>query len=203
MKQGGFYRDRVYPVLFMIILTAVCISLVSGISVATMDLVRINADLFMKKAVLFAAGLDVPEDPRQAEALFSQRVQVKDDGAYYTVIAESGNAVSAVVLPAEGPGVWGEIKAVIGYESDLETLIAVDFTEQNETPGLGARISEDWFKRQFKGKNPPFVLVDEGTRSSDPGKIDAITGATFTSRYVRDLINTSAEQIKELVTGGQ
>ena len=203
MKKNGFYKERIYPVVFMVVITAVCISMVSGISIATKDLVAINSDLFMKKAVMFAAGLTVPDTPKAAEALFQKRVLEKSGGAYYTVISESGNAVDAVVVPSQGPGLWGEIKAVIGYRADLKTLIAVDFTEQNETPGLGARISEDWFKRQFNGKQPPFTLVDEGTRSKNPHEIDAITGATFTSKYVRDIVNASAAKIKSLVKGGE
>ena len=51
------------------------------------------------------------------------------------------------------------------------------------------RISEDWFRSQFAGKTGPFVLVPEGTRSTSPEEMDAITGATVTSKAVRDMMN--------------
>ena len=68
-------------------------------------------------------------------------------------------------------------------------MTGIDFIAQNETPGLGARIEESWFKDQFIGKTPPFTLVDEGTQNKASNEIDGITGATYTSRYVRDMVN--------------
>ena len=73
---------------------------------------------------------------------------------------------------------------------------AVEFIKQNETPGLGARIAEEWFKEQFRGKMGPFVLVPEGTAEAEK-ELDAITGATRTSNFVLEMINQSLEDIKE------
>jgi Na+-translocating ferredoxin:NAD+ oxidoreductase RnfG subunit len=69
----------------------------------------------------------------------------------------------------------------------------------NETPGLGARIDEAWFLRQLAGRRPPLSLAPEGTRSPEPGRIDAITGATITSAAVRDILNRTAASAPDTV----
>jgi Na+-transporting NADH:ubiquinone oxidoreductase subunit C len=68
-------------------------------------------------------------------------------------------------------------------------LLGMDLPTHSETPGLGGRISEPWFKEQFR--NLP--LTEAGTdpfvfKPAPGGNIDAITGATQTSEAVRKLL---------------
>ena len=110
---------------------------------------------------------------------------------YYAV--KTGTTPAGYVFPASGPGLWGEIEAVIGFDAALNRLTGVDFTKQNETPGLGARIAEDWFRLQFRGKTGPFSRVPEGTLSDSDREFDAITGATGTSTAVEQILNDAIE----------
>lgn len=73
-----------------------------------------------------------------------------------------------------------------GYSTDPIILLVgvsdgkvagIDIIEQKETPGLGASITENWFKNQFKNK----TLKDKIEAKND---VDAITGATISSRAV-------------------
>lgn len=175
----------------MLIVTAVFIALVSGIHLATRENVLRNEQLFLKSAVLFAAGLTVPDDPAKADDLYNSAVReaAANDGnlGYYEV--STGGAVTGYVIPSFGPGLWGEIEAVVGFNASLTRLTGVDFIKQNETPGLGARITEEWFKLQFKGKTGPFSRVPEGTLSESDREFDAITGATITSTAVEQILN--------------
>jgi Na+-translocating ferredoxin:NAD+ oxidoreductase subunit G len=91
-----------------------------------------------------------------------------------------------------------------GYGSDIQTLIGVDLNHtitgmqilsHSETPGLGSRITEvrpgdkaPWFTNQFIGKTR-----DDLTFSKNGGKIDAVTGATLSSRAVLDSAREAAE----------
>ena len=196
------YKERIYPVLFMAIITIVFIAMVSGIYLATRDLVLLNESLYLKRAVLFAAGVDAPDSATEAEGLYNERVreQIDADGAtrYYVVEGEgAGGSIS--VIPMTGPGLWGEIEAVIGLDQSLKVLTGVDFTRQNETPGLGARISEEWFRKQFRGKTGPFTMVPEGTDGEGRNEFDAITGATITSTAVKDILNKALKEAPEIV----
>ena len=196
------FRERVFPILFMALLTAISIAMVSGIYLATRDLVSRNESLYLKRAVLFAAGLAVPEGPAEVEQAYTdavrERTDENGDPRFYEVVGAGGN-VEGYVIPRTGPGLWGEIEAVVGLERDLRVLTGVDFTKQNETPGLGARISEDWFRAQFRGKTGPFSLVPEGTPGEGDQEFDAITGATITSTAVMNILNSALEEAADTV----
>jgi len=185
----------------MFLVTIVFIATVSGIYLSTKDMVIRNEQLFLKNAVLFAAGLTVPDDPAQQERLYNERIEAvqNDEGdvEYYEVNGEGGS--SSFVLPAAGPGVWGKIEAVVGFDSQLNELTGLDFIQQNETPGLGGRITEEWFKNQFRGKTGPFSRVPEGTEDESATEFDAITGATLTSKAVQQILNETIEEAPEIV----
>jgi Na+-transporting NADH:ubiquinone oxidoreductase subunit C len=200
----NIYKEKIFPIIFMFLITAVFIAMVSGIYLATRDIVIRNERLYLKEAVLYSAGIPVPDSSQQIDELYSERIQeIKDaDGnvSYYRVLsAGGGSSTVGYVLPASGPGLWGEIDAVVGFNGGLSSLTGVDFTRQNETPGLGARISEEWFKQQFRGKTGPFTRVPEGTRTTDPREFDAITGATITSTAVQNILNKTIEAVPSVV----
>ena len=198
--MNAFLKERIYPVIFMALLTIVFIGGVSGIYLATADKVRLNENLTLQKAVLYAADIPLPEETPDIVELYGKRIREirdeKNDIRYFTVLSENGEETGYIVF-SSGPGLWGEITAVVGYRADRETMTGVDFIKQSETPGLGARIAEDWFREQFRGKKGPFKLVPEGT-SAGPGEMDAITGATRTSVYVRNIINNSRDRVHEI-----
>jgi Na+-transporting NADH:ubiquinone oxidoreductase subunit C len=112
---------------------------------------------------------------------------------------ENSSDVSGYVVFQDGAGLWGRIEAVVGYETDLKTLTGLDFIRHNETPGLGARITEVWFREQFRGKTGPFTMVPEGTVNST-NEFDAITGATRTSNAVLKMMNTSVANVASIVS---
>ena len=176
---------------FMFGLTLVVITCVSALQLATADRVDRNAALFLQRAVMEVAGVPVPEDSAAVAAWFLKSVDAEPAAAptRFRVRDTETGAVRAQVFTCQGRGLWGLIKAVVGMDSERRTFRQIRFLDQNETPGLGARIGEAWFLRQIEGKTGPFVLVPEGTRSSEPTKIDAITGATITSAAVRDMLN--------------
>lgn len=89
--------------------------------------------------------------------------------------------------------------AAKGYSSAIQTLAGmtqegaitrIKILEQSETPGLGMRITEPEFTRQFNNKNN----LDE---------IQAITGATISSGAVIEAVKRQAEEIKEWLKDGK
>ena len=86
-------------------------------------------------------------------------------------------------------GYQSEVTAVVTIAED-GTVEAVQFKTADETPGFGTRIAEDEaFATQFFGKAPPFEIG---------GGIDAVAGATVTSKAAVAAIN-SAEPSAETV----
>lgn len=197
-------KSRIGAVLFTAAVTAAFVAPVALLNLATKDRVAENQELRLKRGVLEAAGLAVPASDADAAALFYFRVQrtSAEPGDFYRIMpegradgaaeaADAGAAESAFVIRQEGSGLWGRILALVGFEADGLTMTGLSFLEQGETPGLGARIDEEWFKAQFRGKRGPFETVPEGS-AAESDQFDAISGATLTSNAVRDIVNAAA-----------
>lgn len=198
-KKNLFFKERIYPVLFMALITVVFIAVVSGIYLSTEDLVLLNETLFLKRAVLYAADITPPEEGFELEALYQNRIREEENPKgeiYFLVFGEDGTP-AGMVLHGGGPGLWGQIDAVLGFHLDGETMTGIEFIQQNETPGLGARIAEAWFKEQFRGKRGPFTMAPEGT-AQGVNEFDALTGATRTSTAVLQILNSSAERAEKM-----
>ncbi len=94
------------------------------------------------------------------------------------------------VVPIYGAGLWGPIWGYISFEADNVTMGGAYFDHESETAGLGARIKDDpSFQAQFVGKTASFAdanVVD----LSKGGQIDAISGATMTSKGLDAAIDT-------------
>jgi Na+-transporting NADH:ubiquinone oxidoreductase subunit C len=195
-------KEQLFTVLFMLTVSFVFTSGVSIAYLATRSTIEVNEALFLRRAVLYCAGLDVPEDAQELTSMFQARTrEIPDDtgalGCYVVMDPESRVATGYVCIE-RGAGLWGTIVAVIGFEMDRQTLIGIDFVQHNETPGLGARISELWFKEQFRGKRGPFTMVAEGDPAGS-NEFDAITGATITSNAVKDIVNRATGRLSAIV----
>lgn len=200
MSDKSKFKQRVFPVIFMLIITVVFISVLSVIYSITKDTIALQESLFLKKAILYASGIKIPEDEKEIVKIYDIRIREKkdEDGKilYYEILNEDQQEIKGYVIKTEGPGLWGKIVTVIGIEKDKKTLIGIEFTEQSETPGLGARISETWFKEQFRGKSGAFSTVQEGNPSGEH-EFQAITGATLTTNYVKAILNDTIDELEK------
>ncbi|NVM21694.1 MAG: RnfABCDGE type electron transport complex subunit G [Desulfobacterales bacterium] len=88
---------------------------------------------------------------------------------------------NAVVFESFGKGFGGDVGMMVGVNIDTDKLLGMGVTTHSETPGLGSRAKDDpSFRAQFKGLSisEPFKVKTDG------GQIDAVSGATITSRGV-------------------
>ncbi|HHW91702.1 MAG TPA: RnfABCDGE type electron transport complex subunit G [Firmicutes bacterium] len=100
--------------------------------------------------------------------------------------------VGAVALFTQG-GYGGDIRMMLGVEQSGK-ITGLQILEHSETPGLGARITEDWFVSQFAGRN----VNDQLAIGQD---LDAITGATISSRSVAGGVKLIAGEINNEFLG--
>ena len=186
-------KQRILMILFTVAVTVAFIAPISFLFLITEETVRMNEEVFVKKAVLSAAGIAASGASEGVISVFSSRIEEITDEAEpsYLVKDESGG-VAGYVLTKSGPGLWGEITATVGFDREGVKLTGVDFLKQSETPGLGARISEAWFKEQFRGKRGPFTTVAEGEPALET-QFDALTGATITSNAVKEIVNSAVD----------
>ena len=100
------------------------------------------------------------------------------------------------VLPVYGAGLWGPIWGYIAVNDDGNTIYGANFSHEGETPGLGARITEQSFQDLFVDKHlfvdgdfKSVAVLKKGQKATNGAEqIDALTGATITSRGVSDMM---------------
>jgi electron transport complex protein RnfG len=121
---------------------------------------------------------------------------------------DAGNQTAGYAFVAEGPGFQGPISMIVGIEPDLDTLLGMKVLEQVETPGLGAKISQDTPKPDFYEQFTALPIADVAPdfllclKRDDPklqNDVEAITGATISSKAVVDIINLSLAKLQQLV----
>lgn len=93
-------------------------------------------------------------------------------------------------------GYGGEVEVMVGININGE-ITGVDIGNHNETPGLGAKASNDDFKRQYTGKtsDAEINVIKSGTPSEN--EIVAISGATITSKAVTRGVNAAIKYFNE------
>ena len=115
---------------------------------------------------------------------------------YFTMHDETGKVLGYAFI-AEGNGYQGIIKLMAGIEPDLVTMKGIEVLESQETPGLGQEITTEKFESQFIGlKTSPSITYVKNKKPSKPNEIEAITGATISSRSVVSILNNEIEKLK-------
>lgn len=83
-------------------------------------------------------------------------------------------------------GYAGTVQVLFGLDKDNK-ITKVRILSHKETPGLGSKIADISFLKQFTGKMPDKLVL----KKDDPrGDIDAISGATISSRSVINAIKS-------------
>jgi Na+-transporting NADH:ubiquinone oxidoreductase subunit C len=118
-----------------------------------------------------------------------------DKAIIYLVKNDQGK-VDSVVLPIVGMGLWDIMYGYVGLEADLNTVKSVVYYDLKETPGLGAEVQNPKWKAKWKGKkmydenqNIAIQIVKGGAKPDDIHGVDALSGATLTSRGVNNTIH--------------
>ena len=114
-------------------------------------------------------------------------------------LTAGGNLVGYAFI-AEGPGFQAKIKMMVGLNFEFKKLLGMKVLDQLETPGLGNKIVEDKFTDQFKGLAfTPKIEYLKNKKPEKDNQIQAITGATISSKAVVVAINKSLEVVMEIL----
>lgn len=198
-EKTPFTETRIYPIIFMMILTIVFVGILAFFYHSTKERIEINNKLAFQKKVLMLFDLPTEEIEKSFDEFITRKT--KDNLNYFE--AKKENQILGNAFQIAGPGLWGTITAIVAVTPDLSTIIRFDILDQNETPGLGGRITESFFKDQFKNK--PLVrnnkilnysLIAEGGQPQEE-EICQITGATMSSQSVTKMIKKELSDISK------
>lgn len=181
-------KKILYPVLFMVGLTALYTFILASINQGSLEIIKQQEALAEQKSILYVFGIDAPDSNSATTDLYTSKIETVETKTQSYYIHKTSDGIKGYAFPFSGKGLWGSISGHIALSTDFKTVLGLNFTSHSETPGLGGRIDEDWFKDQFRNLDvsaSPYVVF----RPSDSGNVDAITGATLTSKSVSTILN--------------
>lgn len=100
------------------------------------------------------------------------------------------------VVKSKGQGYADKIELLLGLGPDVQEIRGVFVLDQKETPGLGNKITFPEWRGQFEGKSTSDFLTVVKGGGAGPAQIDAITGATISSRAVATIVNMAIADLK-------
>jgi len=201
--------------MIQMIVVLVGISLVSGLALGGLNALTYeraeNNILKFKKIPAVAdiyqgiAGKLEPAAREELEEKLLADKKVLDLGAdkpFVFFVIEKDGRPYAVAIENSGKGYGGNLGVMVGFDLETGDLAGVGITTNSETPGVGSRVTEESFLFQFRGMKGDSVFKVK----KDGGDIDAVTGATISSRAVsqgienaRSFFRENEEKIRELI----
>jgi len=119
------------------------------------------------------------------------------------VYVYKGDEGNKYIFPMRGNGLWDEIWGFMCVKEDFNTVSGISFDHAGETPGLGAEITKDWFKDNFKNEKlfndkGEYVGIEVLKGKNNPAnselhKVDGMSGATITGDGVSEMIDKSLQ----------
>ena len=178
------FRERIMrnPVKFIFTLWVICLAVVFVMALGQgITYSKVNQEMKQREREALAAMM--PE----ADSFKEKSIE----GIEY-IEALKGKDLVGYGVKAVGQGYAGDITSLVGIDTN-GAIKGVEILEHQETPGTGSKITEikpgekePWFLKQFKGKIANELEVNKN--------IDAVTGATMSSRAVTDSIQKTVTE---------
>ncbi len=127
---------------------------------------------------------------------FSDAKELQKDGTAYTYYEglSSDGGVIGYVFSTSAKGYGGDIAVMVGVKAD-GTVAGVNILSISETAGLGMNAKNEAFLSQFLGKSGEIGVLKNGSSETE---IQALTGATITSKAMASAVNQALALYQEV-----
>lgn len=170
----------------------------AGVAKLTEERIALNIQAEIEEAIA-----EVVDD-----AEVNQKVYEEEDLVIYIGLDEEGT-LAGFAVQATGVGFQDKITLMFGLDASLTKITGLTVINQNETPGLGAKI-EDWnaFLQFWENKDATGQLTLHKPAARTPEELSAveintITAATISSKKVLEIVNLSLEKVRQLIQEGK
>lgn len=194
------FKDLAKPaiVLFLIcLITTGLLALVNGTTKPIIDegVRQAKQDALAK----VYSGVNEFSEPISADTL-KQRGYQPTDRVLNVYEAKSGGNTVGYVVDIATRGYGGNISMLVAIDKELN-IVNTAIMSHSETPGFGSKIVNG-FMDQFQGNIPDNGYNVVKKPKSKDGDIQAITGATITSRAAVNGVNDAVSIVRELTGKG-
>ena len=184
-------RDIIKMLIVLTILATLSGGLLAAIRDNTKDRIENQVLEFVKGPAIRSILEEATNDP------ITDRFQIKDGEVERTIfVGVIDGEARAVTLETFGKGGYGgDVGLMVGIDTQEDQIVGVGVTTHAETPGMGAKAQTDpSFAAQFR----ELPLEEPVKVTTDGGSINAISGATLTSRAVCSAANDAVKIYEKL-----
>jgi len=182
--------DMIKTVVVLTVLSAFSGGLLAAVRDNTKEKIEVQQLQFVKGPAIKSIFKDASNDP------IKDRFKLKDgetERSFFVGVID-GKPVG-VAFESFGKGYGGDVGLMVGINMETDQIIGVGVTTHAETPGMGAKAKDEpEFAAQFKGMS----ITEPVKVNQDGGKVNAISGATITSRAVSSAATNVGEIYKRL-----
>jgi electron transport complex protein RnfG len=181
-------KEILFPTLSLFIICLVVTALLAGANAMTKDTIKAQdeANAQASRKVVLPEAQDFKP--------------MEGDTDSYIGTDASGKTVG-YVFATEEKGYGGTVRIMTGITQGGK-VSGVTILSQNETPGLGANATKPDFLNQYNQNVPQDGFTVVKSKDKGDGKIDAMTGATITSKAVTGAVNDAVKKYNELKKKG-
>ena len=187
-------KDILTPTAALVIICGICTALLAGTNELTKEPIASAEEMSLNRSMQSVAA---------DSGVKFEKTDIDDPAAEcYKVLDKDGNIVSyAVSVKTKGYG--GTIKVMTGIDTDGNIIGVNVYDNSDETPGLGAKTSDKSFEDQFTGKSAftEFAVSKDSVKYPGDQTVDAVTGATISSRGVVGAVNHALGIYKNICGG--
>ena len=177
-------KEVLKPTLILFVICFVVAAALAGTNLLTED--KIEAQQAAKA-----------EESRKIVLSAADAFEARD--GYYE--GTSGGATIGYVFETSAKGYGGDVKVMTGVTADGQ-ISGVVILSHGETPGLGANAEREEFRSQYQQPVPEAVIQVVKYQTPREGEIEAMTGATITSRAVTSAVNEAVRLYHGIQGGG-
>jgi len=182
-------RDMIKMVVVIAVLASLSGGLLAGIRNGTQEKIEYQQLVFVKGPAIRTILSECSNDP------ITNRFKIMDGDTERSIfVGVLDGKPQVVAFESAGKGFGGMIGVMVGVNLNDDKLLKIGVTTHSETPGLGSKATEKSFGVKFKG----LPIMDMTKVKTDGGQIDALTGATITSRGVCAAVTTAGDIYKRI-----
>ena len=185
-------KEILVPAIMLFVIATICTALLAGTNLLTEDRIdelEIQAAMAAKTAV-FADATN-----------FSDEKTVDVNGetyTYYEAQGEKGN-ITGYVFSVTVKSYGGDLSAMVGISAETDKITGVEITSINDTPGLGMKVNTENFLSQYIERTG---IIGVNKNENTDTEIQAVSGATISSKAVTDAVNQSFSAYESIKAGG-
>ncbi len=119
----------------------------------------------------------------------------------YNAAIKDGDTIGCIFV-TEANGYGGIISVMTAVDMDGKIIAVEILAAADETPGLGQNVTKpDWYA-QFSDLKDDITVIKGGSANKDNNEVNAVTGATISSKAVTSAVNQALDYAEEIIVKG-